>query len=185
MAEYSMASLGGGDESMAGIDDSAYKLGKGGSGDGNDPTEMLGDLKRELGMTEMGNPQGSDSAFIGKNQVSGPTKYYGTTEVFDEKDEEYDSESDEDSGRASTKRRSLKKPLDEASSPTNKQKTNKLMNLVKQGLHGVVAKKSNNYKADDAIDERTSTQENESPSDRHSITGSHQDVSSSSYRNDS
>lgn len=60
MADLSMASLGAGSESMAGIDDSAYKPANQNSSvttkEDSEPGEMLGDLKRELGMVGVSNP---------------------------------------------------------------------------------------------------------------------------------
>ena len=90
--------------------------------------------------------------------------------VFNE-DDEYDSEEDEDAKGNKRKQQNA-----QAVSPAIKQKKNKLMSLV----GGALVKQI--YKAEDEIEERTITQENESPS--HSNSLSAHDVSSSSFRND-
>ena len=96
MANLSMASLGGND-SMAGIDDSSYqhqsKSNQFKSGTTQEDSEsnvgqenMLDGLKVELGL--ISNPQGTDASFIKKQKED----VYRASVVFDEEDEENDSD---------------------------------------------------------------------------------------------
>ena len=175
MADYSMASLNN-DESMAGVDDSGYRVPtkhntssgvaqlmnnanstpKDGVGaaettqdsDGN----MLDGLKQELGLPSQANPQGTNHSFIKTKELNAQ---YRVSEVFNE-DDEYDSEESEGeagSSRASGKQRkgSLKKGQRPSLTGTgNAKPMAKLADL---------AKKANKYTVDDVIEERTTTQE--------------------------
>lgn len=149
MADYSMASLN--DDSMAGVDDSGYK-----------PTNLLAQSQKSRSYVELetggnildglkkefesqANPQ-ADEVNTKRMHLQ---KNYGTAEVFDENDE-YDSEEEEGSD-GKTRRRSFRKSQ-RLSLPG---RSPKLADL---------AKKSVKYGVEDAIAERTATQEsNESP----------------------
>ena len=108
----SMASLN--DESMAGVDDTTFKVRKDTddvmgleSRDGN----MLDGLKQELNIPTVGNPQGNDendASFIRLATVDLMEKYK-TSQVLDEQDDDaYVSDSSEDRDEESKGKRRIK-----------------------------------------------------------------------------
>ena len=131
MADLSMASLGGND-SMAGIEDNSYRHHsksnnqfKSGTtqedSDNNAGQEnMLDGLKIELGLVS--NPQGTDASFIKQKE-----DVYRASVVFDEEDEENDSDEADDKGRSRKKSFKRKRPSDLTSKISPKPKLKNLL----------------------------------------------------------
>ena len=95
MADYSMASLN--DDSMANVNDSAYKVQmvKNNSDITEDSNEnILDDLKEELGLPNVANPQGTDNSFIKQQALADA---YRASEVYNEDDEDDYSDDEDDS----------------------------------------------------------------------------------------
>ena len=101
-----MASLG--DDQMASVDESATRHAA--SQKEQTPKEvesnMLDGLKQELGMVEVSNPQ-NDTSFIKQKQLYEENR---ATVVYDENEEDYDSEAEEGEDQETRQqRRSFKK----------------------------------------------------------------------------